>query len=471
MVQCMASSKPIHPSPEEALDTDYSKLFEDVSGYGEYRLRQRAFRYIFITGAASAALFAEVEYLPLKYIGKFRCANDDINRIWDVCAYTLHLNMREVLTEAVKRDRWLWAGDSFQAFKFNQYLFHNRDIVRRSLIGLRGKEPFNQHINTITDFSFYWVLALYEYYVVYNDLDFLKFIYPRAESLMRFCADRTNEIGFIIEKYNDWVFIDWADIDKDGAVCAEQMLYIAANRAMAKLASILGKSSAKYSDVADEITKRLNTYFWNDKIGAFIDCYESGKNHVTRHANLLAVLFDIADERQKRSIVSNVILNDKTAALTTPFFKGFELDVMGKIGNMDYVEKALTSYWKGMLDLGATTIWEEYNSNMSGTEHYAMYGDKYAKSLCHAWGASPIYLLGKYFAGVSVNEDGYCVKPYLGNLGYLECTVPLNGGSVTVKMDEKHISVFSTVSGGVLITDNAKIDIPREKELVINNIV
>jgi len=26
-----------------------------------------------------------------------------------------------------------------------------------------------------------------------------------------------------------------------------------------------------------------------------------------------------------------------------------------------------------------------------------MYGRKYGKSLCHAWGAAPLYLLGRYY--------------------------------------------------------------------------
>jgi hypothetical protein len=30
-----------------------------------------------------------------------------------------------------------------------------------------------------------------------------------------------------------------------------------------------------------------------------------------------------------------------------------------------------------------------------------MYGRPFGKSLCHAWGASPIYLLGKYYLGVN----------------------------------------------------------------------
>ena len=60
--------------------------------------------------------------------------------------------------------------------------------------------------------------------------------------------------------------------------------------------------------------------------------------------------------------------NDEITKITTPYFEGFELDVMGKIGRFDYIENMIKTYWKGMLDLGATTVWEEYNPSLIGTQ-------------------------------------------------------------------------------------------------------
>jgi hypothetical protein len=64
------------------------------------------------------------------------------------------------------------------------------------------------------------------------------------------------------------------------------------------------------------------------------------------------------------------------------------------MNEQNYVLKEMKDYWGGMLKLGATSFWEEYNPQKKGAEHYAMYGREFGKSLCHAWGASPIYLLG-----------------------------------------------------------------------------
>lgn len=458
-------------SKEEALDVDHSVVFEDVCGSTSYKLRQRAFRYIFITGCPNVQICADYEYLPLEYKGSFECDDESINKIWDMCAYTLHLTTREVQLEAIKRDRWLWGGDAYQAYKFSTYLFFDKEIIRRSTIALRGKEPFCEHINTITDYSFYWVIGLYEYYQTFKDFDFIKFIYPKAVSLMEFCSKRVNSDGFIIGKGNDWIFVDWADMDKDGTVCAEQMLYIAANKTMAKLSELLGKDGRKYCEIAENLTKKVSEFFWCESKGAFIDCYESKKNNVTRHANIFAIMYDIADENQTRLITENVLLNDNIAQITTPYFEGYELDTMGKIGNLEYIENKIRTYWKGMLDLGATTVWEEYNPALSGVEHYAMYDTKYGKSLCHAWGAAPIYLFGKYFLGVYPTSDGYEtfeVKPYLGGFKYIKGVVPINGGSVSVYLSCEKLCVTATKNGGTLIYNGKKYTLEKDKEIVID---
>ena len=451
------TASPLHvsygESREEALDLTWAVVQEDVEGSESYVLRPRALRFLYLPDTVSAEVRVEVETLPMPRKAAFRCDNEDVNRIWDMCVYTLQLNRREVLTEAVKRDRWLWGGDAYQAFKFLKTLCADRELTRRSLIGLRGKEPFVEHINTITDYSLFWVIGLWEYYENYADADFLRRLWKRAISLMNFCADREDDLGFLVGKNGDWIFIDWAPMDKTGALCAEQMLYIAANRAMAKIAAIAGEDAGGYEAKAQALTEKVNRYFWDGERGAFIDSFASGKRSVTRHANILAVLYDIATEAQTESIVRHVLKNEDIPRITTPYFEGYELDVMGKIGNTDYLYHMLTTYWKGMLDLGATTVWEEYDPSLSGAAHYAMYGDPYQKSLCHAWGASPVYLLCRYFLGVrgtSAGDRTFEVSPQRGAFGFVEGAVPIGDGEVSVSLSENRLRVCATVGGGTL---------------------
>lgn len=460
-------------SREEALDTEYSYLTDGVCGKTDYRLRQRAFRFVYLTGLSQDALVrADYEYLPLDMIGSFECDNEIFNKIYSAAAYTFHLNCREALLDGIKRDRWVWSGDAYQSARINKYLFADREVEQRTLIGLIGKAPIEQHLNTILDYSLLWMISLYEYYMAYGDKEFLSRIYPAARKLLAFCETRINKDGFIEGIGDDWTFIDWSSIEKVGALCAEQMLLIRVYFAMAAIARELGTGEDELLfKKSEELKCRVNTYYWNEEKGAFIDNFVTGNANVTRHANIFAVMYDIATEEQAQSILQNVLKNDNITKITTPYFEGYELDALARLGEFDMVEEKLSSYWGGMISLGAKTVWEEFDPDMQGIEHYEMYGGKYEKSLCHAWGAGPIYLFGRYYLGVSATSAGYAtftVEPKLGGLKRIRGTTPINGGTVTVKLDEKALSVTATKSGGTLIWQGKSYTLTPNEALVIN---
>lgn len=181
-------------------------------------------------------------------------------------------------------------------------------------------------------------------------------------------------------------------------------------------------------------------------------------------------MYDIATEEQVKSIIKNVLQNDKVEKITTPYFEGYELDALARLGMLSNVEGTLESYWGGMLKLGAQTIWEEYDPEMQGIQHYAMYGGKYEKSLCHAWGATPIYLFGRYYLGVYPTSPGYetfTVEPNLGGLTELCGTVPINDATVTVELNKKRLYVTATKAGGTLLWKNKEYSLVPNVTLLI----
>ena len=93
----------------------------------------------------------EYEFLPEDYRGSFRCNDEELNRIWEVGAYTMHLTTREFFIDGIKRDRWVWSGDAIQSYLMNYYLFFDSETVKRTIWLLRGKDPVTSHTNTIMD--------------------------------------------------------------------------------------------------------------------------------------------------------------------------------------------------------------------------------------------------------------------------------------------------------------------------------
>ena len=455
---------------QEALDVENCYIRDCIpQNTATYEMPARAFRYIFIPNAVEPPeTEAWYEYLDIARKGEWKSSDDMLNRIWDISAYTLQLNSREFFLDGIKRDRWVWSGDAFQSYLTNYYLFFDQDIVKRTTLALRGKDPFVQHINTILDYSLYWVIGMADYYRYTGDLDFVKSVWDKVKSLLDACRQQVNPDGFLIGYPGVWVFVDWADIDYGGAVCAIQMLYILALEAAGKFSDLFNDTT-DYQKTAEDLREKLNRYFWDAEKHAYIDCYESGKRAVSRHANIFAILYGFVDAQKLKAIEEHVFQNDEVPAITTPYFKFFELCAMCEIGEFKNAYDAMISYWGGMVKLGATSVWEEYDPRR-GLD-VSMYGDPYGKSMCHAWGASPIYLLGRYFLGVSPTSDGYrtfeCKPNPIENVD-MQGTVPILDGKISITMKDGKISVFTDRAGGTLVYKDKRMRIPVNETLTID---
>lgn len=462
-------------SRDEALDKDNCINLEHFTCQnGKTILKSRALRYVFVCSSCDKYdISLDYEYYETNRLGSYKCSDKLVNKVWETCAHTLSLNTREGFFDGIKRDRWVWGGDAYQSIFANAYLTNDYDVVRRTLTILRGRD-ISQHINTIVDYSAYWIMSLYEYYIYSGDKEFVKRSYHKAFKLLDLFSESMDEYGFTIgnPKRGDWTFIDWSPIDKTGAVCAEQMLLYRSYICMSYLSDICSDNKKKYFlTKAKRLKENINKMFWDKEKGAYIDSFESGTRNVTRHANILSLLYNVADGNKRKSILKNVIYNDKITPITTPYFKFFEIDALCSLGDYRLLNEMLHSYWGKMVELGATSIWEQFDPSKSFPEHYSMYGKKYGNSLCHAWGASPIYLLGKYSLGVVPTKPGFetfIVKPDLLNFSSISGSVPLGlRGKVDIKANKHKVEIFTESSGGTLILNNNEYEIKANEKLII----
>lgn len=454
-------------SREEALDTKQCELLDELEveadASGEFLLpNSKAYRYLYVETEGELNLGSvdmKYEFNPLTYKGSFKCSDTLINRIWSVSAYTLQLTSREFFIDGIKRDRWVWSGDAYQSFLMNYYLFNDNPSVQRTLMLLRGKDPVSGHINTIMDYSFYWFLGLYDYYMYSGDKEFIRLMYPRMQSMMQWILSRRNSRGLLEGQSGDWIFIDWTDkpMDKKGEVSFEQLLYCRSLETMALCASLLDKpmESQQYANLALNVKTLLMKEFWDKGKSAFVHNKVNGLSDgtVTRYTNMFAIFFNYLTEKQQEGVKEKVILNDQLMKISTPYMRFYELEAMCSMGETNYVTQEMRNYWGGMLQQGATSFWEKYNPQEKGPEQLAMYNRPYGKSLCHAWGASPIYLLGKYYLGVKPTAAGYAnfeIRPELGGLQWMEGSVPTPHGAIKVYKDLKSIKVSASEGQGYL---------------------
>lgn len=453
-------------SKEEALSTDKCETLDvlelDLANKKDSVMElSKAFRYVNYQPEGSVtvdSISMLYEYSPVAERGSFNSSDTELNKIYEVAKYTFQLNTREFFIDGIKRDRWVWSGDAYQSYLMNYYSFFDAPTVKRTLFAQRGKDPVTAHINTIMDYSFYWFLGIYDYYKFTGDKKFVSEIYPRMKSLMEYINGRKNKEGLLEWMPGDWIFIDWADkLSKEGAVSFEQLLFCRSLETMALCANLAGdaEGAAVYTTQATSLRTKIFDLYWNKDKHALVHSRIGGKqtDNVTRYANMFGIFFDYFTPEQKLEVKQNVLLNDKINKITTPYMRFYELEALCAMGEQPYVLKEMKNYWGGMLKLGATSFWEEYNPDKKDTEHLAMYGRPFGKSLCHAWGASPIYLLGKYYLGVkplTAGYQSYSIEPSLGGLAWMEGKVPTPEGDISVYCSTKEIKIKSAVGEGKL---------------------
>jgi len=453
-------------SKEEALSADHCETLDELTINETIKKDSvmelsKALRYanVQFDGTISVDSVSMLyEYAPVTERGAFHCSDEEINKIYDISKYTLHLATREFFIDGIKRDRWIWSGDAYQSYAMNYYSFFDSPTVTRTILALRGKDPVTSHINTIMDYTFYWFLSIKDYYQYTGDKTFIKQFYPRMQTLMDYCLSRRDKNGMMAGLPGDWLFIDWADgLSKKGELSFEQLLFCRSLETMATCAKLSNdtEGAAKYQALADELKAKIFKLYWSEQKHALVHSLIDGaqSDNVTRYTNMFAIFFNYFNEQQKQDVKKNVLLNDKIQKITTPYMSFYELEALCAMGEQDYVLKQMKDYWGGMLKLGATSFWEEYNPAKSGADIYAMYGRPFGKSLCHAWGASPIYLLGKYYLGVKPTGPGYStysIEPVLGGLKWMQGSVPTPDGNIDVYCSTTEIKVKGAAGTGTL---------------------
>lgn len=467
-------------SAEEALDKAHCETLDVATA--DTQLDSKAFRYVYVEKAEGACyddLVMDFEYAPhdLSHSGSFRCSDELLNRIWQVGAYTMDLTTREFFMDGIKRDRWTWSGDAIQSYLMNYYLRFDSECVKRTIRQLRGKDPVTAHVNTIMDYTFYWFKSVLDYYQYTADVAFVREMWPRMVSLMDYVLGRTNAEGMAEGQPDDWIFVDWVDfpMHKRGTLCFEQLLFCKALETMAVCERLVTeqKGESRYARLAANLREKIHSSFWDNDKQAFLHAIEDGKlnTQITKFPNMFAILYDLCSADEKQAIMQSVMLNPDIAPITTPYMRFYELEALCMGGHHQQVLSEMRQYWGGMLKEGATSFWEKYNPEEHGTEHLAMYGRPYGKSLCHAWGASPVYLLGKYYLGVCPTRPGYEefeIRPVLGDLDWMEGDVPTPHGMIHVKMNRQEVSVLATEGSGWLYVDGQKVRVETNKTVTIS---
>lgn len=376
---------------------------------------------------------ATLIYRDLEYRGSFHCSDPLLERIYDTSAYTVHLNMQRYLLDGIKRDRLVWAGDMNTEIATILAVFGKDPVVPKSLDFVKNVTPPEKNMNNIASYNLWWMLCHKDWYMGTGDLSYLQEQREYLKKMLTHFATYVDENGS--ENLPEDRFLDWPTMEKnDEKHRGLQGLMRYAMQEGAELMHILEEPET--AALCAETARKLGKH--NPGIGT------------VKQSAALMVLGGYADPGE---VYHKCIGIDGARGLSS-FLAPVTLSAVAKAGQYEAGLDMIRSYWGKMLELGATTFWEDFD--LDWAENAApitdpvpegmkdIHGDfgnycykQFRHSLCHGWAAAPIPYLVQNVMGLTAVEPGMkTVKfdPHLSGLEWVQGVYPTPYGDIQVEI-------------------------------------
>ena len=380
-------------------------------------------------------LRATFGYRDIPYLGSFKSDNERLNDIWMTGAYTVHLNMQEYIWDGVKRDRLVWIGDLHPELMTVNTVFGYNEVIPKSLDLIRDTTPVPNWMNGISSYSIWWLLIHKDWYLYQGNLDYLKEQKTYMTALLDHLMTKIDDNGK--ETLDGTRFLDWpSSPNVKGVDAGLQALMVMAMDAGHDMALAMGDKGL--AERCKKASKQLKKY-------------TPDHNQSKQGAALMALAGLMKAEKADKEVLSV-----GGAKNFSTFYGYYMLEAMAKAGNYQGAMDIISEYWGAMLDLGATTFWEDFNIDWmenaaridelvpeGKVDVHSSYGGYcyvgFRHSFCHGWASGPTAWLSRYVLGVQVLEPG-CrkvkIEPHLGSLNRVEGSFPTPQGVIRIKHEK-----------------------------------
>jgi hypothetical protein len=379
---------------------------------------------------------AVLQLRDVPYLGSFKCDDARLNRIWEVGAYTVHLNMQEYLWDGIKRDRLVWLGDMHPEVSTINAVFGFNDVVPRSLDLIRGITPPTEWMNGISSYSMWWVIIQEDQWMHHGNRAYLEAQKDYLAKLLRHLGSFVGEDGR--ETLNGMRFLDWPTYENKTAVHEGlQAMLVMTLESGARVMDTLGEGGT--ATFCRERAEKLR-----------------GHQPETSGRKSPAALLALAGVRTPKAVADGVLKKNGPADLST-FYGYYVLQALAKSGDADAAIDFISTYWGAMLDYGATTFWEDFDlawtNNAARIDELPAAGKKdihgdygahcyvgFRHSLCHGWASGPTAWLSQHVLGVQPIEPGMKrvrIVPQLGRLKWAEGSYPTPLGVIKVRHERQ----------------------------------
>ena len=381
------------------------------------------FRYICVEGMeefTANQFIACVTHSDMEKTGDFTCSNQKVNQLQSNITWSQRDNFLDIPTDCPQRDERLgWTGDAqvfswTAAFNRNTALFYTkwmRDVAAESSLekGVPHVVPDILGQYSASAWSDVAVIVPWVVYQIYGDKGILEENWKCMHEWVDYIKNNCGENGLWQSgfQYGDWLALDKEEsADRTGATdkyMIANTYYLYVTDLVKQTAQILGKTeeAVKYEEL------------YTTTLEAFREEYYTSTGRIvseTQTGAILSLYFDLARDKDRKRILNTLLTNIAnhknhlaTGFVGTPY-------ICHTLSENGEHEMAATLFmkedypsWLYAVNMGATTIWERWNSiKPDGT-----FDESGMNSLNHyAYGSVGDWMYRKV-AGLSQLEPGY----------------------------------------------------------------
>ncbi len=418
------------------------------------------FRYAEIVAPPSVTVEQMVQQALLypfdESAANFRSSNAALDRVWDLCRYTLRATPFLSLYLDGNRERMPYEADAYIQ-QLGHYAVDREYAVARYTLNFLLFNP-----SWPTEWHLHTVLMAYADYLYTGDTEFIETYYDdlKAKTLLALAREdglistRTGRVtdAFLAsihyrgDNFRD--IVDWppswevdpakADYpgqrtpgERDGYVFSPintvvNAFHYAALVRMAEMAAAIGRDdeAATLRDRAALVKRSVNRLLFDPERGVYVD--GDTTRHASLHANMFPLAFGLVPEEHVASVTEHIRSRGMAASV---YGAQYLLEALYRAGADDYALELMTSdgkrSWLNMLRVGATMTteaWDEaFKPNLTWN---------------HAWATAPANIVARKLVGVEPLAPAFRrvrIRPQPGGLAVFEAQVPTIRGAVEVE--------------------------------------
>lgn len=311
--------------------------------------------------------------------------------------------------------------------------------ITKSLDFVKNETPLPLWMNSYPMYSMWWLIILSDYYKLTGNLDYIlsqkEYMVALLEQIDACIADN-GDFDFGVN------FVDWPTHEQpdepEGVRC---LCKICADRAE-ELEKLCGRDGSLSKRIRAKMDKK--------------DVPVQDKKQIVALKYFSNTALSAAEKK---------LLVENGAKGFSTFMSYFLLGALSENAGIEKALAALKEYYGGMLKMGATTFWEDFDvdwmENSCPVDRFCREGERdihgdfgrycyigYRHSLCHGWSAGVIPFLLDRVVGVKIDKAGYkeiTVSPDLGSLTYFDAQIPTPAGLLEVSCKKENGKVKTTV--------------------------